>query len=146
MLDSDEGFDIIIKFRPDHMRDAQEAEYGALMQHPRVRGIVSLAELRRRPSVAIGVYSSFLYDMVRRGVPVLIMETSMDYGKGMLVNTLARALPIEGDTGALLKQASETPTTELLRRAGALDTSTGFSDTLTRIAISCGIEEVKTVG
>lgn len=146
ILDSAEDVDVIIKFRPDHTRSTQEAEYGALMQHPRVRGITSLSELHFRPSVAVGVYSSFLYDMVRAEVPVLIMETSMDYGRGMLVNVLASALPRGGGTRVLLQQASETPASELLRRAEALNTSTVFADTLTRISFSCGIEEVKTVG
>jgi hypothetical protein len=44
-----------------------------------------------------GVYSTYLYDMMYLGVPVLYLDTSMDYGEAMIVNGLALKFNLEDD-------------------------------------------------
>jgi hypothetical protein len=40
-------------------------------------------------AITLGTYSTFLYDMVEEGIPAGIIETSMDYGMGMVHNHIA---------------------------------------------------------
>lgn len=134
---------IYIKLRPDHPREEQLAHYGDLSLNSRVRFIANTAELAVRPSVVLGVYSSFLYDMVRSGIPVGILETSMDYGKGMIENSLADVLP-QNEPEAIFRIVA-TPVDVLERRVKNLDSEFVFSDTLSDIARTCGIASLKTV-
>jgi hypothetical protein len=136
--------EVYIKLRPDHSRDVQVSLYGAISAHTRVHFVSDVRELTVRPSAVLGVYSSFLYDMVRSKVPVAIMETSMDYGKGMVENGLADVLP-KNDPKAI-ERISATALDVLKQRAQSLNSEAVFSDTLSDIAHSCGIATLKTVG
>lgn len=135
---------IYIKLRPDHPRDEQVSFYGDVSANARVHFITHMSELSVRPSAVLGVYSSFLYDMVRSKIPVAIMETSMDYGKGMIENGLADVLS-RSDSGAVVRIAA-TSSEVLVSRAERLESDRVFADTLFDIAHTCGIAPLKTVG
>lgn len=144
ILDSVPGSEIVMKLRSDHSAASQMEEYGELAQEPRMRFITDLSELSSRPHVVVGVYSSFLYDMVRAKVPTAIMETSMDYGKGMIENGLAETL-YKARPEAVVEIAAQNK--EVLgQRAQKLDSAFTLNDTFLDIADSCGIRLTKRVG
>lgn len=80
---------IVFKLRPDHPREMQIAGYGGVLHSPRVITVSSLAELTERPTAVIGVYSTFLYEMVSAQVPVGVLVELSPYGRGMVENGLA---------------------------------------------------------
>jgi hypothetical protein len=137
---------VIIKLRPDHERKTQTDGYGALVVNPRVTFITHLSELKTKPSAVLGVYSSFLYDMVRAGLPVGILETSMDYGKGMIENDLAELIPAGENTAAALQRLFDTSMSTLASRASRIDSKEELEMNLAEIAKSCGILSSKRVG
>ena len=67
-------------------RDVQLATYGANLPAS-VRVIDSLSDMPE-PDVVAGVYSSFLYDMIERKIPVLVIYGAMDFGEGIVQNEL----------------------------------------------------------
>jgi hypothetical protein len=136
---------VVIKLRPDHPRAEQMSAYPSLVFGGRVSTITELSELTERPSVVLGVYSSFLYDMVRAEVPVLIMDTSMDYGRTMVENGLAEQVLLS-DVVEAVKKAMELPMSVLEGRARMLGSEKNLEEELARIATVCGITSVKTVG
>lgn len=81
---------VYLKVRPDISEDDQLAEYDGDMRRRVI--VVASIEGIPRPDAVLGVYSTFLYDMALLGVPVLMMETSMDYGEGMIRNGIARSV------------------------------------------------------
>lgn len=81
-----------LKIRPDLTEAEQLATYDEDVK-TLVRVATTLSDIPR-PHVVCGVYSTFLYDMVLARVPVLVMETSMDYGEGMVKNGIADTLSL----------------------------------------------------
>lgn len=113
------GFHVVLKLRPDASRASQLAQYPELPHSPAFRTIVHLKELTEAPGCAIGVYSSFLYEMIAHGVPVGVLSDLSPYGLGMIENGLANKIRIDAlveDTRTLLNTASE----ELGRRHAVL--------------------------
>jgi hypothetical protein len=80
----EEGYTVVLKTRSDTLEQKQREEYGVTQSTPDLI-----------PAVAVvGVYSTFLYDVL--GVyPVGILQTSMDYGQGMVENGVAGGIFIE---------------------------------------------------
>lgn len=77
-----EGVSVLVKGRPDWEVGKQQELYGGLPV------VISLEDIPK-PDVCLGVYSTFLYDMYAAGIPVGVLETSMDYGYGMIEGGLA---------------------------------------------------------
>jgi hypothetical protein len=70
--------------------------------------------------IVLGTYSTMLYDAVRLGCPVAILETSIDYGDGMVINGLADMLSINSDVHANLERLSGMPEKILRERRNKL--------------------------
>jgi len=136
---------VVMKLRPDHPAQSQIEEYPGLAWGPRLISITNLAELKERPGIVLGVYSTFLYDMVRKGAPVSIIETSMDYGKGMVENGLADSLTLSG-IPVRLRELLATDRGVLEARAKKLDSDVSLWGTLSDIAFRCGITKDNKVG
>ena len=131
-----------MKLRPDYPRDEQLQEYAGT----EMSAVVSLSELPARPSLAVGTYSTFLYDMVAASVPVAILDTSLDYGRGMVENGLAEPLR-KDDLCAALARLASTPEAILTARREQLTAPHASLDaTLAHIAKDCGIPRVREVG
>ncbi len=77
---------VYLKLRPDLSKEEQLATYGANLPAS-VRVIDSLSDMPE-PDVVAGVYSSFLYDMIERKIPVLVIYGAMDFGEGIVQNKL----------------------------------------------------------
>jgi len=58
-----------------------------LGDHP--RPCSNLKDGIQKIDAVIGTYSTLLYDVIAFGKPVLIAQTSLDYGEGMVRNDLA---------------------------------------------------------
>lgn len=86
---------IIFKLRTDVPKDIQLKEYGFSEKELNERFCASehVENLLPRVSIALGVYSTYLYDMVLRGIPVGVLQLGWDYGNGMVENGLAAAVP-----------------------------------------------------
>ncbi|MDO8565344.1 MAG: hypothetical protein Q7R67_01870 [bacterium] len=79
---------VILKLRPDHDEKKQMDAYG-LKSGERIIAMKSTKEALENSSLALGTYSSLLYDCVAHMIPVGILITSLDYGEGMVTNGLA---------------------------------------------------------
>lgn len=71
---------VVFKLRPDKDADEQCAEYGLTDGDEHVVVIKDVSEVAHGVDVVVGVYSTYLYDMVAQGVPAGILKTSSDYG------------------------------------------------------------------
>lgn len=146
LLDALPEAKVVMKLRPDHPVKEQLASYPGLpWGSPQLSFVTNISELTQRPSVVLGVYSTFLYDMILAGVPVGIVDTSMDYGIGMIENGLADPISPRGLAEAVRK-LSDTPTEVLNIRRDVLNASQDFDSTLEGILRDSGIRTGKHVG
>lgn len=113
------GCQFIFKPRSDIDCDTQFREYFS----PNVLGDITVeivtdsAAALAKSDVVLGTYSTFLYDAVGHCVPVLMADTLLDYGEGMIANGLA--IPITNDSasiGRALEEALTIPWYELRQR------------------------------
>jgi len=84
------GISVIFKLRPDMDPKAQLTEYG--LEHvcsTHFSTCTHITDVLAGVDLVVGVYSTFLYDMVARGKRVAVLETSSDYGEGLYINGLA---------------------------------------------------------
>jgi hypothetical protein len=88
----DPTISIILKLRPDYTVESQLKEYPNLGLGEKIATVTSIDELASRPTCALGVYSTFLYDMVEAGIPVGVLVDVSPYGRGMVENRLASAI------------------------------------------------------
>jgi hypothetical protein len=72
-----------------------------------------------KADVVCGVYSTFLYDAVLKGLPVAIIKTSSDYGEGMYKNDLATLVTADISCSTLI-EISNTPKEELEKHRNRL--------------------------
>ncbi len=126
---------IVLKLRPDHTPQSQIQEYPSLaIDGERIKTITNSGKLQYRPACAVGVYSTFLYDMVEAGIPVGVLVDVSPYGHGMVENGLANAIhshALHADIGDLCTLSDN----ELQRRRTLLtDGVLPLTETLERIA------------
>jgi len=110
------NIELCFKLRPDEDKQTQIDLYGLAPFLSKITLVRDIRDVLPRVDVVIGTYSSFLYDMVALERPVLILETSIDYGEGMIENTLAGRLLYGDDIYRAIKDASETPQEILVER------------------------------
>lgn len=84
-----EDVELIFKLRPDQEKLEQIEEYGLTHLLGRIKLSRDIDSESLSIDVVVGTYSTFLYDMVKHGYPVAILNTSIDYGEGMVKNGLA---------------------------------------------------------
>lgn len=118
---------VYLKIRPDLTEAEQFATYDEDVR-TLVRVATTLSDVPR-PHMVCGVYSTFLYDMVLACVPVLVMETSMDYGEGMIKNGVAETLSLNSlEEG--IHRAENIHEDERRRRRERIASSKNFEETL----------------
>ena len=96
---------VVFKLRPDKDADEQCAEYGLDYGNQKLMAVKDVSEVAGGVDVVVGVYSTYLYEMVAEGVPVGILKTSCDYGAGMVRNGLADLVEKEQACAALKRLA-----------------------------------------
>lgn len=106
---------IFFKLRPDEGKQIQLEEYNLLKFSDRITLVRDLETVLPTIDIVLGSYSTFLYDMVALEKPVGIIETSIDYGEGMITNNLAFYIKKDEDVYQQIKKISET-STEVLRQ------------------------------
>jgi hypothetical protein len=106
---------VVFKLRPDKPAEEQLAEYGLFDERAQLIVTTDAAEVIDKVHVVVGVYSTYLYDMVAQGKSVGILNTSSDYGAGMKYNGLADVIGRE-NLCADLKKLATLQTSELDRR------------------------------
>ncbi len=86
-----QGKTVYFKLRKDIPKEIQLNQYGFTIENipSNCIAIVDESEVLHKIDAVAGVYSTYLYDMLYLGVPVLILDTSMDYGLGMIAGGLA---------------------------------------------------------
>lgn len=111
---------VYLKVRPDYSLEEQLSGYpGDVSKYAKV--VSSLSEVPR-PDAVLGVYSTFLYDMGLLGIPILCMDTSMDYGEGMVINGLAKKVE--------LSSVCSMPSEETFSPKERLGSNVSFGDTV----------------
>ena len=95
---------VYLKVRPDSPIKEQLSGYPDDIDRY-VEVVSSLSDVPK-PNAVLGVYSTFLYDMGLLGIPVLYMDTSMDYGEGMVLNGIAEKVEIKNICTTLTKKLS----------------------------------------
>ncbi len=113
-----ENVQIVFKIRPDMSRELQLKEYG-LENNSRLIAGSNLTVLPH-PDLVVGTYSTFLYEMVERAIPVAILKTEQDFGEGLLRNGLAELLELEGISRDRLEALAYTPEDVLRARKNRL--------------------------
>ena len=108
--------EVIFKIRADQDKPPQLEEYGLLDIAERITVICSIRDAKSRIDAAVGTYSTFLYNTVAFGIPTAIIETSLDYGMGMVENGLAALLKKDGNVCDELERLSKVSTSELEAR------------------------------
>lgn len=131
---------IALKLRPDYSTEEQIREYGGPRASGRFFAIASVAELTERPRCCLGVYSSFLYDMVEAGIPIGLLAVSNDFGRGMVESGLADQIELGVGLETALRTLGELPRSEIVRRRELLAASgVTLEETLERIATETGV-------
>ena len=119
--------EVFLKLRPDVPVNDQLAEYPGDV----TSFVTTVTDMNTipRPSVVVGVYSTFLYDMALVGIPILRMETSTDYGEGMVVNKLADKATLD-DVCVEIQRCADTVQSVIAERVKTLDSERDFHDVL----------------
>lgn len=114
------GYEVIFKIRNDQEdKNTQLAEYG--LSTSQVTVVRSIGDVLGRVGLVVGTYSTFLYDCLESLLPVAIVETSLDYGEGMVQNGLASLISKDADLGTRIAELMGTSSDELeLRRSRLL--------------------------
>lgn len=118
---------LYFKIRPDVSEDVQLKTYPEDIK--KYANVVKDLHEVPKPDFVSGVYSTFLYDMALLGIPVLIMNTSMDYGGGMIKNEMANQISID-TLGEDLKNALNLPKTVTQDRVIRLQSKNDFHEAL----------------
>lgn len=79
-------FKVQFKARKDMDVDAQLNEYGLDIE------AITDTDLTK-PTIIIGTYSTYLYDMIAQYVPVGFLPSSIDFGEALITNDLAERIP-----------------------------------------------------
>lgn len=119
-----------LKLRPDMSRDEQLTSYGADLP-PEVRVVDSLSDVPH-PDVVAGVYSSFLYDMIERKIPILVIYGAMDFGEGIVQNRLGEWVK-PGSVSESIEKMVHMTEEERDARARNLGSEANFADSLRSI-------------
>lgn len=98
---------LVFKVRSDHDTDEQVHEYGLTDLHEKIVVTDTIKEMMSEVSLVIGTYSTFLYDMVAHGIPVLMLRTSINYGEGMVTGGFAQYVSIDDSFDDILKENAE---------------------------------------
>jgi hypothetical protein len=85
---------VVFKFRADRDLEEQASQYGLNDMKGNIELVTNFNEIESFDVVA-GSYSTLLYEMVGKGVPVAYLKTSLDYGEGLLVNGLAEPVSLD---------------------------------------------------
>lgn len=84
---------VVFKFRADRDLADQAREYGLKGLSGNLMLITDLKEIPGFDIVA-GTYSTFLYEMIGQLKPAIVLKTSLDYGEGLIANSLADEINI----------------------------------------------------
>ncbi len=85
---------LIFKVKPGVSKKEQLDEYN-LTGDTSVLILEDMKEAIAQVDVAVGVYSTLLYDLIAYEKPIALLKTSSDYGEGMVANDLADWLNLE---------------------------------------------------
>jgi hypothetical protein len=91
---STNGVHIFLKLRRDISENEQFERYGVINHRATITILTHIDESLPIIDVAIGTYSTFLYEMVLRGIPVGVIKSDFDFGEGMVRNKLAESVGI----------------------------------------------------
>jgi hypothetical protein len=103
-----DGHTIYFKLRKD-MEKGQQLEHYLIDKnfHERFITIFDESEVVHKIDFVAGVYSTYMYDMLYLQKPTLILETSMDYGEGMITNGLALRFGIQDNLDRIEERFAE---------------------------------------
>ncbi|MBX4200286.1 hypothetical protein KW790_02400 [Candidatus Parcubacteria bacterium] len=113
-------FRVVFKIRADQDKQSQLDEYGLAPFLNKIIVVRSMRDIHYDISVALGTYSTFLYDMVVEERPVAIIETSIDYGEGMVENGLANFIKKTDDLEKVIKALTNLSNDDLRARRDKL--------------------------
>ncbi|MEN9604441.1 MAG: hypothetical protein RJB39_126 [Candidatus Parcubacteria bacterium] len=101
-----EGKTVYFKLRKDITKEVQLQQYGFVTGEINEKCIVIFDEkdILNKIDMVAGVYSTYLYDMLYLGVPVAVLDTSMDYGMGMVEGGLAILYSQTSTDGEIINQ------------------------------------------
>ncbi len=112
---------VFFKVRPGIPVNIQLKEYGLGEDHPSSLQVVTdLAKAMPFIDMVVGTYSTLLYDMVASEVPVAILNTSSDYGEGMVKNGLAEKISLTPSLCQDVLRIAKTPKNILKERKDRL--------------------------
>lgn len=86
------GATVYIGIRPDISKELQFAEFGL---HPDSKVIPCIGadpEIIKKLHCVVGVYSTFLYEMMFYNLPIFAMDTSFTFGEDLVIDGLAQSL------------------------------------------------------
>ncbi len=108
---------VFFKLRPDISQEIQLKEYELEKTfNERFEVISDIKECIKKVDIVAGVYSTFLYDMIAYDKRVVILDTSSDYGEGMIINSLADRLSSKGAICKRLDEIVDIPNAEIDKR------------------------------
>jgi hypothetical protein len=111
------GVVLIFKLRPGSDPSSQIKEYLFSKQDEnKIIVVNSMDDYFDKKVVAVGVYSTFLYEMILREIPVAILDTSFDHSEGMIRNKLADLIVRDDTMCDKLFELSSLPKEERERR------------------------------
>jgi len=114
-------FELIFKLRADLPDELQLSQYGLAAKGVNFTSTHSSRDVLPRVNLVLGTYSTFLYDMVAERKPIGILETSIDYGEGMVLGGLAEGVglaTLEEDLNRLSQTSLEELEERRLRLVG----------------------------
>lgn len=90
------GIKIFFKLRTDLEEERQLEEYGINRRyHSNFLIIEDVNKQIDEIDVVAGTYSTLLYDMIAQEKPIMYLETSSDFGEGLVKNNLAESVSLD---------------------------------------------------
>ncbi len=127
---------VIFKLRTDRTKQEQLAHYGfSNNHHPNLTVVYGDYDYESVDVIA-GTYSTFLYDVIIKGIPVILLNTSIDFGEGLVKNGLADFAESPNKIFKVVNHSRDLPQSVLISRQKKLlgDSPVLLKDTLEMLA------------
>jgi len=131
---------IYFKLRQDIGRELQFREYDIhRFEGKRFHVVTYTDDIEHLIDIVAGTYSTFLYHMVEKQIPVILLKTASDFGEGLLINKLAEEVGKNVSCEEIEKIAQTSLETLQDRHKRLVSGGKELSETLNQLAIEIGI-------
>ncbi len=125
---------VLYRLRQDIPEEEQKKSVAQFLNHSdfKIVGPMTDSELRT-VDVITGTYSTMLYEMVEKGIPIAVLESSTTEADDLVDEGMATKITLDSEICKMMKKISETKENVLKKSAEKFHTKADIKDTLSSI-------------